>query len=171
MSPMRFLFAPRAVTIRPRIRRTRRAPLSCESLEGRQLLATVTVASSTTALTAQTFLQVQPMAGGGSSGYSPQQIDSAYGISSLSFSSGGSQPTIAIVDAYNDPNIASDLAAFDSHFGLSAPPSFTVDNLGATTTNAGWAVETASMSSGPTPLIPRPTSCWSRRPARCSTRC
>ena len=49
--------------------------------------------------------------------------------------------TIAIVDAYNDPNISSDLAAFDKQFGLSAPPSFTVDNLGATTTNAGWALE------------------------------
>ena len=51
--------------------------------------------------------------------------------------------TIAIVNAYNDPNIASDLAAFESRYGLSAPPSFTVDNLGTTTTNSGWAVETA----------------------------
>ena len=86
MSPTRFILAPRAAAIRPRIRRNRRAPLFCETLEGRQLLSTGAVATSTAALTAQTFLQVQPMAGGGSSGYSPQQIDSAYGISSLSFS-------------------------------------------------------------------------------------
>ena len=33
--------------------------------------------------------------------------------------------------------------AFDKQYGLSAPPSFTVDNLGATTTNAGWALETS----------------------------
>ena len=32
---------------------------------------------------------------------------------------------------------------FDQAYGLPAPPSFTVDNLGATTTNAGWALETA----------------------------
>jgi subtilase family serine protease len=86
------------------------------------------------------------MAGSGSLGYSPQQIDSAYGISNISFSgvSGdGAGQTIAIVDAYNDPNITSDLAAFDKQYGLSAPPSFTVDNLGATTTDPGWAVETA----------------------------
>ena len=37
----------------------------------------------------------------------------------------------------------SDLAAFDAEYGLAAPPSFTVDNLGATTTDAGWALETA----------------------------
>ena len=80
------------------------------------------------------------------SGYSPQQIDSAYGIGGISFSGvtgNGAGQTIAIVDAYNDPNIQSDLAAFDSHYGISAPPSFTVDNLGATTTNSGWAVETS----------------------------
>ena len=57
------------------------------------------------------------------------------------FVGNGAGQTIAIVDAYNDPNINSDLAAFDKQFGLSAPPSFTVDNLGATTTNAGWALE------------------------------
>jgi subtilase family serine protease len=86
------------------------------------------------------------MAGSGSSGYSPQQISSAYGISNVSFSGvagDGAGQTIAIVDAYNDPNIAADLAAFDKQYGLSAPPSFTVDNLGATATDPGWSVETA----------------------------
>ena len=86
------------------------------------------------------------MAGTASSGLSPQQVDSAYGISSVSFSGvtgNGSGQTIAIVNAYNDSNIASDLAAFDKSYGLSAPPSFTVDNLGTSTTNSGWAVETA----------------------------
>jgi hypothetical protein len=34
-------------------------------------------------------------------------------------------------------------ATFDQEYGLSAPPSFTVDNLGATTTDAGWALETS----------------------------
>jgi hypothetical protein len=69
-------------------------------------------------------------------------------VNQIKFSKGtvtgnGAGQTIAIVDAYNDPNIASDLAKFDSQYGLPAPPSFVVDNLGATTTNAGWALETS----------------------------
>jgi subtilase family serine protease len=82
------------------------------------------------------------------SGYSPAQIRAAYSINAITFSNGtitgdGAGQTIAIIDAYSDPNIASDLAAFDAEYGLSAPPSFTVANLGATTTDAGWALETA----------------------------
>ncbi len=146
MSPSRFLPVPRAAASRPRVRRKRRAALWCEWLETRQLLSAGAVASGVASATAQNFLQVLPMAGGGSSGYSPRQIDSAYGIGGLSFSGvsgNGAGQTIAIVNAYNDPNIKSDLAAFDAQYGLSAPPSFTVDNLGATTTDAGWSVETA----------------------------
>ncbi len=129
----------------PGARRDRRASLACESLESRRLLSASTLSTASSA-TAQSFLQVSPMAGTASSGLSPQQVDSAYGISSISFSGvtgNGSGQTIAIVDAYNDSNIASDLAAFDKSYGLSAPPSFTVDNLGTSTTNSGWAVETA----------------------------
>ena len=44
--------------------------------------------------------------------------------------------------AYNDPNIQSDLATFDTHNGLPTA-ALTVDNLGATTTNPGWALETS----------------------------
>jgi subtilase family serine protease len=115
-------------------------------LETRQLLSTGAVASSAASTTIQPFVQVSPMAGAGSTAYSPQQIAAAYGINGISFSGvsgNGSGQTIAIVDAYSDPNIQSDLAAFNAHFGLSAPPSFTVDNLGATTTDPGWSLETA----------------------------
>ena len=81
-------------------------------------------------------------------GLTPQQIQNAYGVNLISFSGGtidgtGAGQTIAIVDAYNDPNITTDLAEFDKQFGLAAPPSFKVDNLGATTTDAGWALETS----------------------------
>ena len=81
-------------------------------------------------------------------GYSPAEIRAAYGIDAIAFSNGtitgdGAGETIAIVDAYSDPNIAADLAAFDAEYGLSSPPSFTVDNLGATSTDAAWALETA----------------------------
>src|SRR5207248_5013924 len=40
----------------------------------------------------------------------------------------GTGQTIAIVDAFSQPHIAGDLQAFDSTFGLPAPPSFTVLN-------------------------------------------
>jgi subtilase family serine protease len=92
------------------------------------------------------------MAATGSTTYTPQQIDAAYGISNISFSGGfpqssvsgtGAGQTIAIVEAYSDPNIQSDLAAFDAKYGLSAPPSFTVDNLAGSSTDAGWALETS----------------------------
>ena len=56
----------------------------------------------------------------------------------------GAGQTIAIVDSYFDPNISSDLSEFDSHYGLSAPPSFTqyVEG-GLSENNSGWALETA----------------------------
>ncbi len=126
-----------------------RLELVCEALESRQLLSTT--ASSTpdlSQITAQPNLQVLPLVVSGPTGYTPQQIQNAYGVNQITFSGGkvagnGAGQTIAIVTAYNDPNIKSDLAAFDSQFGLSAPPSFQVDNLGATTTDAGWALETS----------------------------
>ncbi len=56
----------------------------------------------------------------------------------------GSGQTIAIVDAYDDPDIASDLAAFDTKFGL-ATANFTkieqVVNGRAPAEDAGWAME------------------------------
>src|SRR5579862_5960547 len=54
-------------------------------------------------------------------GYSPAQVLHAYGFDKISFSGvagDGTGQTIAIVDAYDDPNIASDLAAFDTQFKL-----------------------------------------------------
>lgn len=49
------------------------------------------------------------------SGLSPAQIKAAYNLPA-----GGGSGTIAIVDAYNDPNIESDLNVFSSQFGLPA---------------------------------------------------
>jgi hypothetical protein len=84
-------------------------------------------------------------------GFSPSQIAAAYGFSNVVFNGNvkgdGTGTTIAIVDAYNDPNIAADLAKFDTQFGLAAPPSLTVVNqTGGTalpTGNTGWAMEIA----------------------------
>lgn len=85
-------------------------------------------------------------------GYTPAQIRHAYGFDKISFSGGikggdGVGQTIAIVDAYNDPNIANDLAVFDAQFGISAPPSFSVINQSGgsalPSTDTGWAGEIA----------------------------
>jgi hypothetical protein len=54
-------------------------------------------------------------------------MTTAYGINLISFNGvkgDGSNQTIAIVDAYDAPNISSDLAKFDSTYGVAAPPSF-----------------------------------------------
>ncbi|HEY5312841.1 MAG TPA: pre-peptidase C-terminal domain-containing protein, partial [Pirellulales bacterium] len=83
-------------------------------------------------------------------GYTATQILTAYGVNQLVIN--GSQPTgagetIAIIDAYNDPDITNDLATFDTAMGLPAPPSFTVVSQTGSTTSlptndtTGWAVE------------------------------
>ena len=52
-------------------------------------------------------------------GYQPVDLQNAYGLSSISWSSGTGE-TVAIVDAYNDPYAASDLAAYRSQWNLPA---------------------------------------------------
>jgi subtilase family serine protease len=51
------------------------------------------------------------------SGYGPSSLISAYALPS---STNGSGQTVAIVDAYDDPNAAADLASYRSYYGLSA---------------------------------------------------
>jgi subtilase family serine protease len=85
--------------------------------------------------------------GGTPTGLSPGQIRTAYGVNGISFGTTtgtGAGQTIAIIDAYDDPNIASDLSRFDAQYGLSAPPSFTqyVEN-GLNFNSSSWALETA----------------------------
>ena len=75
------------------------------------------------------------------SGYTPPAIRKYLGLSGT-----GSGQTIAIVDAYNDPTISSDLASFDKQFSLPAPYSFKkVSETGSTTslptTDANWSLE------------------------------
>lgn len=58
----------------------------------------------------------RPYATTGPSGYHPSDLQSAYGLSAT----GGSSQTVAIVDAYDDPNAETDLAVYRSTFGLPA---------------------------------------------------
>ena len=73
--------------------------LRMEELEVRRcLLSTATAHTDYVELASST----------GITGYTPAQIRTAYGINSLSFgstSANGAGQTIAIIDAYNDPNI------------------------------------------------------------------
>ena len=76
-------------------------------------------------------------------GYTPATIKNYLGLTGT-----GSGQTIAIVDAYDDPNITADLATFDTTFGLPAPPSFKkVTQTGATSgypaVDATWSLEIA----------------------------
>jgi PKD repeat protein len=86
---------------------------------------------------------------GPAGGLTPAELASAYGYEPQT---GGSGQTIGIVDAYDDPNIESDLATFDTHYKL---PACTVadgcfkkvSQTGAASlppadTN-GWSVETS----------------------------
>ncbi|UIX32881.1 S53 family peptidase [Streptomyces sp. GQFP] len=82
-------------------------------------------------------------------GYGPSDLQDAYGLTSAA-SSNGSGETIAIVDAYDDPNAESDLAEYRSYYGLSDCTTdngcFTkVSQTGSTTSlptaDSGWAGE------------------------------
>jgi hypothetical protein len=53
------------------------------------------------------------------SGYTPQNLQSAYGLTTAA-SDAGNGESIAIVDAYNDQNAAADLAVYRKEFGLPA---------------------------------------------------
>ncbi len=59
--------------------------------------------------------------------YGPDQIRAAYDVQpALDAGVNGAGRTIVIVDAYQSPTIARDLAAFDALWGYPAPPSFDV---------------------------------------------
>jgi len=82
-------------------------------------------------------------------GYGPAQFRGAYGLPSAA----ATAQTIAIVDAYDDPNIASDLNAYSAQFGLpqcnSANPCFKKVNQSGSASgpfpraDAGWSLEIA----------------------------
>jgi len=84
----------------------------------------------------------QPLAAGAPSGYNPADLRSAYKLTS----NGSSAQTIAIVDAYDDPNAEKDLAVYRAHFGLPA------------CTTANGCFRKVNQSGGSTP--PRANASW-----------
>jgi len=77
--------------------------------------------------------------------YGPAQFHGAYNLPTTS----ASAPTIAIVDAYDDPNAESDLGVYDAQYGLPACTTANgcfrkVSQTGTTRyprSNSGWALE------------------------------
>ncbi len=135
-----------------RIRRTAAAaaaPVRFETLEVRALLSASSVPST---FVARPELTLKPSDVPAAAAFAPAQIRAAYGFDQVTFANGtvtgdGSGQTIAIVDAFHDPNLAGDLQLFDQRFGLADPPGLRqVDQAGGgalPAQNAAWAAETA----------------------------
>jgi subtilase family serine protease len=83
-------------------------------------------------------------------GYGPAQLRAAYGLTSLALTNPTTTQTVGIVDAFSDPHLASDIAAYRSHFGLPACTTSTkclriVGQNGSSQlpdANAAWGLET-----------------------------
>ena len=79
--------------------------------------------------------------GDGQPYFNPAEIKTAYGLSTSL--SAGSGTTIAIVDAYDNPKVASDLALFSAQFGLPTA-SLEVHKMSSfIRADSGWALEIA----------------------------
>jgi subtilase family serine protease len=144
-----------------------RSSVLFEGLESRQLLSVTvphhagrhTVPEHTTAThdfaLARNGKTARPAAAASPVGLSPSTVRHAYGIDNVSFNGvtgDGSGQTIAIVDAYNAPTIASDLSTFNNTFNLPSSTLTVVGQTGSQTSLPGldpaprgnsWAVETS----------------------------
>jgi hypothetical protein len=85
---------------------------------------------------------------GPAGGYTPGDLATAYGVNPASAAATGQ--VVAVVDAFSDPNVLSELNSFDAKYGLPAETStsFKVVNQSAATSplpsaNSGWAGEIA----------------------------
>jgi hypothetical protein len=128
------------------------APSMMEELESRLLLSALPVATHDFSIHHGAGVN-RPFDTASPVGLTPAQIQQAYGINAVQLGGivgDGSGQTIAIVDAYDDPNIVADLQTFDSQFNLPAPPSFTVIGQSGSATRPrtdptgrgnSWAVE------------------------------
>ena len=124
------------------IRNRRKTTLRLEFLEGRDVPSTTPIATPDFVVIDKAGTAT-PLDTSSPTGLTPTQIRAAYGFNQLSLD--GTGTTIAIVDAFDDPNIASDLKAFDAKFSLPNPSFTKVSQTGSTTNlpapDSGWASE------------------------------
>jgi Domain of unknown function (DUF4082)/Fibronectin type III domain len=115
-------------------------------LESRGLLSTTPMTAHPMFALGPLVLDTSPPSGA----YTPTQIQQAYQFNQISFgdvTGNGAGETIALVDAYNDPDIQSDLNTFDTQFGLPATTVTRVSETGSTTAlpgtdpTGGWELE------------------------------
>ena len=98
---------------RPSFRKSQRRRPRVEQLEVRNLLSTYPI--------------------------TPSEMRHAYGFDQVSGTGAGQ--TIAIVDAFDDPNISSDLHTFDQRYGLADPVFTKATPQGQPAPDIGWAQE------------------------------
>ncbi len=127
-------------------------PVFFEALEARLLLSQAPVATPDFRLYYPAG-STHPADYSSATGLTPTQILHAYGFDVTKFgttAADGTGQTIAIVDAYNDPNIVSDVQVFDTQFSLPACNLIRINQTGGTTLpgnvtadpNGSWALET-----------------------------
>jgi subtilase family serine protease len=91
---------------------------------------------------AQCDVLVRTATGPNVSGYGPADLEAAYNLPSLSKGSG---QIVAIVDAFDNPNVTSDLGVYRSNFGLGTATFTKYNQVGQTnnypTGDIGWGVE------------------------------
>jgi subtilase family serine protease len=94
-----------------------------------------------------TALTVSPDAIPAGNGYGPSQLQSAYNLTSAS-AADGAGTTVAVVDAFNDPTAAADLATYRSAAGLPA------------LTTGQFTVYNQNGQTSPLPATAPPTDDW-----------
>ncbi len=117
-----------------------------ETLEARLLMTATAYAVDLNLFVASSDAASYSLAGG----LTVAQVRGAYGVNAISFGGDGSGQTIAIVVAYRDQYIWSDLQAFDNGsngFGLPNPPSFHEFGGSATEAPPAYSTETADWAS------------------------
>ncbi|HEY2573614.1 MAG TPA: hypothetical protein VGH65_06085, partial [Verrucomicrobiaceae bacterium] len=132
---------------RAKTKRSRPAVCAAEVLETRALLTgaipTATPPIDILQPVALTKNHPNILTPGISGPFRPADIQKAYGIDQISYrgvAGNGAGQTIAIIDAFNNPNIVSDVSTFSTAFGLpqfngTGGPTFTVLNQNGSTTS------------------------------------
>ena len=147
------------MTSSSRLARKRFTPLAIEPLEDRLLFSASMTFSPTFVNDGVVSTGIRPFSETDliAAPFAPADVRGAYGINTISLGTvtgDGTGQTIAIIDAYNEPNIVSDESSFNTQFGLqqfnvSGGPTFSVLSqtggslLPANATKGTWDVEIA----------------------------